>query len=86
MTKTQDALDGIDADVAKTALGFGGKTIDGILVIGDELYLLLKCEVSSDGRKEKGEDGELQYVAGCRTTILAELSLKQATQVAADHG
>ncbi len=81
----QDTLDGMETP-DKTALGFGGKTIDRVLEIGDEFYLLLRCEVSSDGRKVKGDDGELTHVAGCRTTILAELTAGQATQAAAEHG
>lgn len=79
-------LDGIDGG-DKTALGFGGKTISRKLEIGDELYLLLHCEVVSDGRKVKGgeEDGIL-FSAGAKTEILAELSASEATKIAADHG
>ena len=80
----QDTFDGIETP-DKTALGFGGKTIDRILEIDDTLYLLLRCEVSSHGRRVKGDDGELTHVAGCRTTILAELTAGQATQFAADN-
>lgn len=85
MTDEQERLDGVDGGPT-TALGFGGKTINRHLEIGDELYLVLRCEISSDGRAEKGEDGELSYKAGCRTTILAELTQGQATAIAAEHG
>lgn len=71
----------------KTALGFGGKTINRRLVIVDELYLLLKCEIVSDGRSRKEGDGDgLSFKAGARTTILAELSSGDAAQLAVDRG
>lgn len=82
--ETQAAIEGLDDEPA-TALGFGGVRIDRRLTIGDELYLVLRCEVVSDGRSRKKEDnGELAYKAGASTTVLAEIDAKTAGQVAAD--
>lgn len=86
MADEQAQLDGTE-DEPKTALGFGGQTIHRRLVIGDELYLLLKCEVVSDGRSRKKSDGDgLAFKAGASTTVLAELTAQEAGQIAADHG
>lgn len=68
----------------RTALGFGGKTIDRQLRIGDELYLLMRCDVVSDGRKQADE--KIRYTAGARTKIIAELTAGEATRLAAQHG
>lgn len=68
----------------QTAFGFGGVKINRRLEIGDEIYLVLRCEVSSDGREEK-KDGNLGYKAGCRTTVLAELTASEATKVADEY-
>ena len=84
----QEVFYGLD-DGVKTAIGFGGKilTRDARLVIGDDLYLLMHCEVVSDGRtQKKSDEGKLMFKAGARTTILAELDAKTAGQIAADHG
>lgn len=85
MAKEQEALEGLD-DGVKVALGFGGKTLtrEQPLRIGDNLYLLLHCEIVSDGRSKKQEDdGKLSFKAGAKTSILAELDEGQATKVAA---
>ena len=83
MTDEQAALDGVGDDLKRVQLGFGGKKLmrEVPLEIGDDLYLLLKVEISSDGRKET-DDGDLYYTAGGRTSILAELSAGDAAQVA----
>lgn len=74
--------DGME-EPTKTAVGFGGKHINRLLEVdGDnELYLLLHCEVGSDGRKEL-KDGTMSHRAGLRTTILAELTASEATKIA----
>jgi len=64
----------------KTSLGFGGKWINRILEIGDELFLLMHVEVASDSRKEV--KGKLRHGAGARTTILAELTEGEAIDIA----
>lgn len=69
-------------DEPKTALGFGGQTIHRRLHIGDELYLVIKAEISSEKESEDA-DGNRKFAAGCRTTVLAELSAADAAQVAA---
>ena len=86
MTKdtSQDSLSGIDADPG-TALGFGGKRIDRRLHRGDELYVLMHCEISSEGESDT-EGGKVKYTAGCRTDILCELTAAEATKIAAAHG
>jgi hypothetical protein len=80
---TQDNLpaEGME-EPTKTHLGFGGKTINRILEIeGDnELFLLLRCEIVSDSRKET--NGKMRHGAGARTTILAELTHSEAAAVA----
>lgn len=82
MTQTNLPAEGMDEPV-KTHVGFGGKIINRLLEVdGDnELYLLLHCEVGSDGRKEL-KDGRMSHRAGLRTTILAELTVSEATKVA----
>jgi hypothetical protein len=65
-----------------THLGFGGVVIDRLLERGDEFYLLVKCEVSSTGERDGKKDGDTVYSAGCRTTLLRELDVAQATKLA----
>lgn len=85
MTTTEQQLDGLE-DTPKTALGFGGKTIDQHLEIGDELYLVMKCTVTSDGRTLKAEDdGDVKYKAGAKTEILVKLTAAEATAVVASY-
>lgn len=69
-----------------TQLGFGGKQINRRIEVGDVLYLVLRCEVVSDGRTAKAnDDGELKYKAGAKTEILAEITASEATKIATDH-
>lgn len=84
MTKDQGKLDVGDADV-KTALGFGGKQIGRRLQIGDEFYVLMHCEISSEGLKEN-QDGSMSYSAGARTDILCEISEADAVKIATQRG
>ncbi|HEX7098932.1 MAG TPA: hypothetical protein VF377_06800 [Acidimicrobiia bacterium] len=67
---TTEHIPGLEPE-PKTALGFGGKTIERQLEIGDVLYLLMRCEVVSDGRSKKDDDG-LAFKAGAKTEIVAE--------------
>ena len=80
MTQENLPADGME-EPTKTALGFGGKWINRILEIDDEMYLLIHCEISSDSRKEV--KGKLRHGAGARTVILAELTQAEAVKVAA---
>lgn len=89
--KTQEVVDpdeptfeGMEAP-EKTLLGFGGKSIDRRLQIGDELYLLMRCEIVSDGRSKKksSKSDGIQFSAGAATTILRELTPSEAAKVAA---
>ena len=79
MTQENLPAEGME-EPTKTALGFGGKWINRILEIGDEMYLLMHVEVASDSRKEV--KGKLRHGAGARTTILAELTQSEAVAVA----
>lgn len=84
---TSEQLEGME-DPVKTAVGFGGKTFDRLIEIDDTLYLLMKCEVTSDGRaktKKAKADG-YTHKAGAKTTILAELTESEATAVVAELG
>jgi hypothetical protein len=87
--QSQEAFDGVDAEGVKTAAGFAGHTFtrDQPLRIGDEMYLLVKCEVVTDGRsRKKDDDGNYAFKAGLSVAVLAELDARSAGQVALDHG
>lgn len=73
-------LEGLDLE-DKTTLGFGGKDIPRRLHRGDTLYLLMRCDVTSETEKET--DNGVKFSSGCRTVILAELDARQAAEVAA---
>ena len=75
-----DAFEGMEGPES-TALGFGGKTILRRLHRGDTLYLVLRCDVISEGEKEDSK-GKVHYTAGARTAILAEISESQANRAA----
>lgn len=83
MTQENLPAEGME-EPTKTHLGFGGKTINRILELDEDnnLYLLLHCEIVSDSRKES--KGKLIHGAGAKTTILAELTAKEAAQVVAN--
>ena len=79
--ETQERMEIEGGDI--THLGFGGQKINRHLELGDEFYLVIKCEVSSVW--DKDSDGKVSHSAGCRTTILAEISVSEATKLAAAH-
>lgn len=82
---TTEQLDGME-DPIRTQVGFGGQKFDRLIEIDDVLYLLLKCEVVSDGRAktEAAKADGFTHKAGTKTTVLTELTEHEASKIVAD--